>query len=158
MQPADSTPANGSPEDAERTRRVHDFARHLCRGAGPAGETGLDWDPVAREALLRLSALPPGGDEKRRIHAAVQQAMIVTSRARQRRPRAAGAAGPGPAFLGILSLLSEENRRIVERAFLQGQTYEAIARELRLDEAKVRERLAQGVRRARLIASGRGAE
>jgi RNA polymerase sigma factor (sigma-70 family) len=154
----------------ELSRLARAFARQICRGGGPSGVTDMDWEDVAQESLRKVLATGleryrGTGGESSYMYSVVKTTVIQMSRtARRRQQREQKAASdaivaPNPGHrvdvLELLGLLSEECRELIERAFLYGEPYPALARDLGLAESSVRSRLSRCLGRARAIAKAR---
>ena len=153
--------------EAEISDLTRAFARLICRGGGPSGAPDIGWEDVAQESLRKLFSVGLDryrgtGSEKSYLYTIVKSTMIAMSRsARRRRAREEAMARPEAAapsssgqrldVEGILGRLSGECRALLERAFLHGEPYPALARALGIEESSVRAKVSRCIHKARLM-------
>jgi len=161
--------AGGAEAIEEVHRLVRVFARQICRGGGPPGAPGVDWEDVAQEAGRKLLALGLGqfrgdGSERSYLYSVVKATVLEMARSAARRlrreDRAASISPVRPFDPGarldvqsILAALGPPCRDIIERVLLRDEPYAAVAQDLGLAESSVRARLSRCLRRAREMVS-----
>lgn len=156
----------------EVARLIRTFAQGVCRGSGPRGAPEFDWEDVAQEALRRfftmgLDQYRGQGSERSYLYTIVKSTFIQLARtAARRRRREESAASDGLAaphdptlklhLASILQRLSPDCRDLMERVFLYGEPYSALALELEMAESSVRAKLSRCLQRARMAARRAG--
>lgn len=160
----------GDPGATDRLHQlVRDFARQVCRGGGPPGAPGIDWEDVAQECGRKLLAgglerYRGAGSERSYLYSVVKATVLEMARAASRRRRREEISlpdGPIPAadpdapldVRSLLSALDPACREIITRVVLQDEPYAEVARDLGMVESSVRSKLSRCIARARQIAS-----
>ena len=157
--------AGDAKAQTEVDRVVRGFARHLCRGGGPAGAPDLDWEDVAQEACRKLfdvglDQYRGHGSERSYLFSIVKASIIQMARtAERRRRREQLSASPDPGtspdperrldVVRVLAALDPGCREIIDRAILRDEPYADLARALGIAESSVRAKLSRCIKKAR---------
>lgn len=150
---------------AETIRRI---ARAVCTRGGPGGATE-DWEDVSQEANRRFFSVAinqqrkPGSEESYLfaiVHSTFLKALRAASRRRDRELHSASQPTelPNPDLQidvrWILARLSDECANLLDRVYLHGDSYSALAAELDILESSVRTRVSRCLKRAKRLAEG----
>jgi RNA polymerase sigma factor (sigma-70 family) len=154
--------ASAQAEISEALRRI---ARSICRRTGPGG-VHVDWEDVAQEASRHFFAVAVHRFRKRGAETSFLYAVVRTTflqilrSSSRRRDREVAASEPEPTRHDpdveidvrlLLNRLSGDCARLLERVFLQGETYTVLAMELGMQESSVRARVSRCLRQARIM-------
>jgi RNA polymerase sigma factor (sigma-70 family) len=163
----DKAAAGDSSAQDEIAAEIRRIARTICRRQGPGG-IDVDWEDVAQEASRHFFAVAihrfrKRGAERSYLFAIVRTTFLQILRASKRRRDRENTAPPpeprrhdvdaGMDVRNLLSRISEECSKLLQRIFLHGETYGALAAELDVLESSVRTKVSRCLRRARTMAT-----
>lgn len=159
--------AGDSSAQEELAGEIRRIARAVCRGKGPGG-ADVDWEDVAQEASSHFFAVAihqfrKRGAETSYLYAIVRTTFLQILRSSSRRRDRENQAPPpetprhnpdtGIDVRRLLSRISSECADLLERVFLHGEAYSALAAELDMLESSVRTKVSRCLRRARMAAT-----